>query len=91
MTDKTVKQHLEQTDTIIQTVKDANALVVKLQKQLFEARDVIELLGNWSHPKLHISPIYGQWVPREASQMTGQSIALTVSSRISAVLGDRAT
>lgn len=90
MTDKTVKQHLHDADTIIKTVNDANALVVKLQKQLFEAREVIELLGKWSHPQLHIAPIYGQWVPRESSQMTGQAIAYTVSARISAVLGDRA-
>jgi hypothetical protein len=90
MTDKTIKQHLQEADSIVKTVTDANALVVKLQRQLSEARDVIELLGNWSHPKLSISPLYGPWVPRDTTSMRGTEVATLASGRISALLGDRA-
>ncbi len=89
-TDKTVTQHMSDCYAISKTIADANALVEKLQKQLQEARQIIEMLGGWSHPKLKISPLYGSWVPRETSELTGEAIAKIEVSRINALLGDRA-
>ena len=90
MTDKTVFQHLADSTALAQTIADANALVVKLQKQIQEDRQIIELLGQWSHPKLNISPLYGTWVPRDTAGLTGEAIAKMAVSRINALLGDRA-
>lgn len=90
MTDKTVTQHLADSAALAQTIANANALVVKLQKQIHEDREIIALLGQWSHPKLKISPIYGHWVPRDTSELTGEAIARLAVARINALLGDRA-
>lgn len=90
MTDKTVTQHLADSTALAQTIADANALVVKLQKQIQEDREIIALLGQWSHPRLTISPLYGPWVPRDTSGLTGEAIAKLAVGRINALLGDRA-
>lgn len=90
MTDKTVHQHLADSAALAKTIADANALVLKLQKQIQEDRQVIELLGQWSHPKLKISPLYGVWVPSETSEATGEVVAKLAVARINALLGDRA-
>jgi hypothetical protein len=90
MTDKTVAQHLADSAALSQTIADANALVIKLQKQIHEDREIIDLLGKWSHPKLKISPLYGPWVPRDINEATGEAISKISVARINALLGDRA-
>ena len=89
MTDKTVSQHLLDSKALAQTITDANALVLKLQSELQLARQTIETLGQWAHPKMEIGPLYGP-VFGDKKSLTGVVICKMQVTRINEVLGDRA-
>lgn len=89
MTNKTVKDHLEASKALADTIADANALVIKLQKELQLARTTIETLGAWAHPKMIIGPLYGP-IWGDKVSLTGDVICKMQIERINSVLGDRA-
>ena len=91
MANKSVSQHLADSKALAQTIADANALVIKLQAELQLARQTLETLGEWSHPKLVIGPLYGPlFRDGDAKNLTGQTICKMSVARINEVLGDRA-
>lgn len=89
MTYKTVTQHLADSKALAQTIADANALVLKLQSELQIARQTLETLAVWAHPKMEIGPLYGPLYGDKKS-LTGAVICQIGVKRINEILGDRA-
>jgi len=91
MTD-TLKDHFENCKQVSKIVDDANALLTKVQSELFIARETLEALAQYQHPKLAMNMPYrmadGQ-SEREKPVQPAYVISRQVA-RINALLGDRA-
>ena len=87
---KTVNEHFDQCKQVSQVIDDANALLTKAQKELRLARDMLELLKEYHHPKLQIPVNYRSWRPEKPDHLTGAQIADIGIKRINELLGDRA-
>lgn len=86
---KTVKEHIANCKQVSQIVEDANALLHKVQSELYVSRAVLEALIEYQHQKM---------IMRAPSEMRHQnSDAVPVAkvirdeiARINEILGDRA-
>lgn len=91
MTD-TIKAHFENCKQVSQIVDDANALLTKVRDELFVARETLEGLVQYQHPKISMSLPYrlaDSREDREKSVAPAYVISRQVA-RINALLGDRA-
>ncbi len=86
---KTVKEHIEQSDRVTDIVKDANALVTKLQAELAISRATLEALKDYQHPLHKMQVPYAIRVARDRDEGTPVSIIHIQVSRINALLGDK--
>lgn len=86
---KTVKAHLEESDRVEAIVKDANAMVKKLQAELATTRVVLEGLSDYQHPKLQMDVPY-QIRLSDDKAMSPKAVINRQIDRINALLGDRA-
>lgn len=90
MTQKTVKQHADEADTIAKHVRDANALLTKLRDELDNTRKTLHALRDFSPAdRFKIDPPYHlRNSANEPMNMLTMIKAQTV--RINLLLGDRA-
>ena len=87
---KTVKEHLDETSEITKHLKDGDALILKLQKELTTCRTAIEWMSKFSHPEFRIIPPYGDARPAKDDPCTLKLVADHRINAINALLGDRA-
>ena len=87
---KTVKEHMDETDSIKKHIADSDALVLLLKSQLEESRHVLEKLRHFS-PQNHFVVEAG-YLLREKSEETLSMNGFIDReiSRINKLLGDRA-
>jgi hypothetical protein len=86
---KSVKDHLDNCRQIDQIVKDANALVMKLQSELSVARAVLDGLMEYQHPKLTMKVPFQMREQKEEAVVPARLIQIEIE-RINSLLGDRA-
>lgn len=86
---KTVKEHFEDCKQVSEVVDNANALLTKVQTELKYAREVLEKLVDYQHPKLIIATAYMSWLTKD-DKMTPDEMIRAEVRRINNLLGDRA-
>ena len=86
---KTVKEHIEESDRVTDIVKNANALVAKLQAELAVSRNTLESLLDYQHPKLRMDVPYPIRTTRDDGKATPASVIHVQTQRINALLGDK--
>lgn len=86
---KTVKEHTDQTDALIQQLKSGDELLKKAQSELYKARNELNTLRKFTHPEFKVDG--------GARNNSGHPIVITMDAfllrrinAISALLGDRA-
>ncbi len=89
MTKNTVKEHFEECKSVSDVIDNANALLTKCQAELMAARDVLEGLIDYQHPKLSLQAPYRLRSGSDKSLSPTALIELEIS-RINTLLGDRA-
>ena len=88
---KTVKEHLQESDRVESLVKDANALVKKLQSELAVTRTTLEALSEMQHPKIVMQIPYGLRGNQQNDNDTSPSGVISRQvRRINELLGDKA-
>lgn len=87
---KTVKEHTEESDRVVEIVKNANALVLKLQSELGVARLTLEALSDYQHPLHKMNVPYAIKAGRDRDTDTPATVIRLQVGRINALLGDKA-
>ena len=88
---KTVEQHLEHAETLQEHIKSADALVLRLRKELQLCRSSLEWAMGFSHPAFSITANYYMDAPvKNGEQCTLKQMADHRIAAINALLGDKA-
>lgn len=87
---KTVKEHMQDSDTVKKIIEDANALVGRLQKELNCARETMEKLTPYQHPLHRMDQPYHLRSERGNDPSAPASVIAAQVARINTLLGDRA-
>lgn len=91
MTTKTVKQHIDEADTMVKHVRDADALIVKLRDELDRARSTLHALRDFAPAdRFKIDGPYFLRKPETREGMNMVEIIKAMTKRINELLGDRA-
>ena len=88
---KTVEEHLEHAEVLQEHIKSADALVVKLKRELEICREFINWAARFGHPDFKISVGYMGDMPVDHTELC--SLRDGCSHRIAAInalLGDKA-
>lgn len=86
---KTVKEHIEDSDRVTDIVKNANALVAKLQAELAIARATLDALKDYQHPLHQMTVPYAIRATRDNDKGSPASVIHIQTQRINALLGDK--
>ena len=89
---ETLKAHFENCKQVSQIVDDANALLTKVRDELFTAREALESLIQYQHPKLAMSMPYrlAESASEREKMVAPAAVISRQVGRINALLGDRA-
>lgn len=87
---KTVKEHTQEIDRVSAIIKDANALVLKLQAELAIARGTFEDLRAYQHPLHEMQIPYPFRKNNGPEKQKPANVIDTQISRINDLLGDKA-
>lgn len=89
MPKNTVKEHFEECKQVSDVIDRANALLVKCRAELSDARDVLDSLKEYQHPKLTMTAPYRLRAKNDES-LTPKALIEREVARINELLGDRA-
>lgn len=85
---KTVKEHLQEADTIKKHIDASNAMVLKLQSELSATRAGLEALIAMQHPALILTVPYALRTSNDEKLKPADLIKRQID-RINATLGDK--
>lgn len=88
--EKTVKEHLNEADTVKRLVDDSTAMVKKLKDELEVCREIFEWAEKFNHPEFRMHAPYFLRTHFQNEQVPLASVTRKSVERINAVLGDRA-
>ncbi|WP_120636061.1 hypothetical protein [Ruegeria sp. EL01] len=89
MPKNTVKEHFEECKSVSDVIDNANALLTKCQAELMVARDLLDGLKEYQHPKLTMSVPY-RLRAKNDENLPPKALIDREIDRINALLGDRA-
>ena len=91
MTTETISKHMADCKQVASIIENANALLMKSQKQLAQARDTLEKLREFQHPKMVMQVPYA--FQRGGNRDESATPAVVIDrqiAEINSLLGDRA-
>ena len=88
MTDN-LEKHFDDCKQVQQVVANANALLLKAQRQLIQAREVLELLLPYQHEKMMVDTPWMKWLT-DNQKLSAPSVIKNEIQILNQFLGDRA-